>query len=81
MKIDTVHQESLQCLGCAAYQELGDALDVKTLWKLMYGGNQKVEKHPDNDVIWDSVGIDSRIKNNLLCGLSKELKMIKKKNI
>ena len=66
MKIDTVHQESLQCLGCAAYQELGDALDVKTLWKLMYGGNQKVEKHPDNDVIWDSVGIDSRIKKQLI---------------
>ena len=37
-KGDTAEQESLQCLACAAYQKLGDKLDLITLRRLMVQG-------------------------------------------
>ena len=64
-KGDTAEQESLQCLACAAYQRLGDKLDITTLRRLMVNGNFKSTKHDDNDTIWDNVGISNRVKTNL----------------
>ena len=64
-KGDTAEQESLQCLACAAYQKLGDKLDITTLRRLMVQGKFKSTKHDDNDIIWDNVGITDRVKRNL----------------
>ena len=61
-KGDTAEQESLQCLACAAYQKLGDELDLITLRRLMVQGKFKSTKHDDNDTIWDNVGITNRVK-------------------
>ena len=64
-KGDTAEQESLQCLACAAYQKLGDELDLITLRRLMVQGKFKSTKHDDNDAIWDNVGITNKVKQNL----------------
>ena len=66
MKIETSHQESLQCLCCAAYQELGEDLTTQILWRLMYNGQLKIEKHEKNDIIWDNAGIEPKIKDELV---------------
>ena len=58
----TNHQESLQCLACAAFRKLG-SLDYNTLITLM---KQNINNPGDQaDAIWDNVGIDETTKRGL----------------
>ena len=41
----TIHQESLQCLACAAWQKIGNDLDADILRQLMYQGTDGVKLH------------------------------------
>jgi len=61
----TKHQESLQCLACAAYQKLGNDLDADILRQLMFEGTGGAKLHQYNDAIWENVGIDPNIRINL----------------
>ncbi len=61
----TKHQESLQCLACAAYQKLGNDLDADILRQLMFEGTGGAKLHQYNDAIWENVGIDHNIRTNL----------------
>ena len=64
-KGSTPEQESLQCLACAAYQKLGNKLDLITLRRLMVNGDFNSTKHDDNDTIWDNVGIEEKVMTNI----------------
>tara|TARA_R100001594_G_scaffold52544_1_gene86030 strand:+ start:679 stop:2499 length:1821 start_codon:yes stop_codon:yes gene_type:complete len=64
-KDETVHQESLQCLACAAYQKLGNDLDADILRQLMFEGTRGAKLHEYNKVIWENVGIHSNIRTKL----------------
>ena len=58
----TNHQESLQCLACAARMELGE-LDYNTLITLMKQDNN--DRGPEATTIWGNVGIDDTTKKGL----------------
>ena len=61
----TKHQESLQCLACAAWQKIGNDLDADILRQLMFEGTGGAKLHQYNDAIWENVGIDPNIRTNL----------------
>ena len=60
----TIHQESLQCLACAAWQKIGNDLDADILRQLMYQGTDGVKLHQYHKVIWENVGIEDNIRKS-----------------
>ena len=61
----TDHQESLQCLACAAWQKIGNDLDADILRQLMYQGTDGVKLHQYHKVIWENVGIADKTRTDL----------------
>ena len=58
----TAHQESLQCLACAARRKLGE-LDADTLIQFMKQDNN--DPAPQANAVWSNVDIDNSVKNGL----------------
>ena len=55
----TAHQESLQCLACAARRKLGQ-LDADTLIQFMKQDNN--DPGPQANAVWSNVDIDNSVK-------------------